>query len=152
MRKSKIIIILLCSVIVILVWLVMAIVFIKNSDSAKKKKKFNESFQVELTGKIVNVVEHAYARRVIHLDVVESSHKYYKSIPNEAIEFLRLDGKEAKILMGVDYNDVDMAWQYLKKGNIMLINTDQSKKIYILEDNDTVYVEGIGQYGYGADW
>ncbi len=118
---------------------------LRNTEEGKEHTDFINKFDIELVGKITNVTNYPHFR-VVCLDILKSSHLEYKEVKDFEVkrEFIRIKNGKAKILLPIE--EIDYDGQHLNLENVLLVNTDYSRKVYVIKNNDTIHTMSIAKY------
>lgn len=126
--------------------LLLSIFILQSCHYAKAKKEFINNFDLELTGKVIDVKNNKYGQTLVCLEVIKSNYqdffpihdpdKYSDSKISENRFFIKVEGGKA-IFIFEDENRYNYITSHIVKSAIITINEDNNKMFTVYNQSQT---------------
>lgn len=122
----------------------LAFIF-QGCEFSKAKREFDDNFDLELTGRVVDVKLNQYGQKLVCLEIIESNYQDYFPIhnPNKYIEdnketwekrfFIKVQNNKAVFIFN-DEREYRHITHHIAKGAIITINENNNKSFRVYDE------------------
>lgn len=126
--------------------LIVLVFIFQGCDISKAKREFNDNFDLELTGRVIDVKLNQYGQKLVCLEVIKSNYQDYFPIHNpnkysdsdtetwEERFFIKVQNKKADFIFR-DKKEHRYMTNHIIEGAIVTINEDNNKAFTIYDSS-----------------